>query len=279
MDSGERSGEAVPAGRDFFGLSGGLSGNQIKIIGVVMMVVDHLYQMFHANGAPPWFKWIGRPVAPLFIFMCAEGFYHTRDRKKYLLRLLLGYEFMNVVSTILSAALPNENVILIFSIFGSLFFTALYLLFIDLFRKGIRERQPLQSALAVLLMLAPVVYGLGTTVFLLGGGAEAAPPPPWAVFLFLKLIPNVFTVEGNLVWVLLGVLFYLLRKNCLLQVLPLAVFGVLFFLQGSIEWLMVFAALPILFYNGGRGRGNKYFFYIFYPAHIYLLYLIAYFLQ
>jgi hypothetical protein len=42
---------------------------------------------------------------------------------------------------------------------------------------------------------------------------------------------------------------------------------------------MVFAALPILLYNGLRGRGDKYFFYAFYPGHIYLLYLIAWFLQ
>jgi hypothetical protein len=49
------------------------------------------------------------------------------------------------------------------------------------------------------------------------------------------------------------------------------------------SWATVFAAVPILLYNGKRGGGsprfNKWFFYIFYPAHIYALYILAWFLQ
>ena len=73
------------------GLKHGLTGSAIKIICVIMMVFDHLHQMFYTHGAPLWFAWIGRPVLPIFIFLCAEGFAYTRSRKRYLLQLFIGF--------------------------------------------------------------------------------------------------------------------------------------------------------------------------------------------
>ena len=42
-----------------------------------------------------------------------------------------------------------------------------------------------------------------------------------------------------------------------------------------IEWMEIFAAPLMLCYNGERGKGSKYLFYIFYPSHIYLLYALS----
>ena len=41
------------------------------------------------------------------------------------------------------------------------------------------------------------------------------------------------------------------------------------------EWFGAFAGLLMLCYNGRRGAGHKGLFYVFYPAHIYLLYALS----
>jgi hypothetical protein len=90
-------------------------------------------------------------------------------------------------------------------------------------------------------------------------------------------------VEGGFVLVLMGLGFYLLRKYRLAQAALILVIGALSWYSskdsGGFQWLMVFAVIPLLLYNGERGKGGKYFFYIFYPAHIYLFYCIAWFLN
>ena len=269
--------------KDCFGLSGGLSGNQIKIIGIILMVADHLYYMFNLNGVPAWFHWAGRPVAPIFLFLCAEGFAHTQSRGRYLLRLFIGFEVMNVLSMLLGRILPNENVILMFSIFGSLFYAALYMWFIDLFRDALTAKKPVSAALTVLLMLSPLAYGLVTVLTLTAPDSEM---PRWLINILLSFIPNIMTVEAGPIWALLGSLFYILRRvrgrPQIFQIIPLIVFGAIFFIMKNIQWMVIFAVIPVLLYNGTRGRGGaggKYFFYIFYPAHIYLLYIIAYVIQ
>ncbi|MCT4687170.1 TraX family protein [Vallitalea sp.] len=41
------------------------------------------------------------------------------------------------------------------------------------------------------------------------------------------------------------------------------------------QWLMVLALPFMVLYNGKRGGKCKYFFYLFYPIHIYVLYILG----
>lgn len=66
-----------------------LNGTTIKIIAMVLMVLDHIHQMYAADGAPLWLTMLGRPVFPLFLFIAADSFFYTKNRVAYMKRLLL----------------------------------------------------------------------------------------------------------------------------------------------------------------------------------------------
>jgi hypothetical protein len=251
-----------------------LSGASVKIIGIVLMTMDHVHQMFIAQGAPDWLSWAGRPVAAMFLFLCAEGFFYTRNRKRYLLQFLAFSLFMSVMNRILSFAMPMEHIALINNIFGTLFLSVWYMWMIDRAATGFREKSPAKTLSAAGGMIFPFIMNLALLLALQSENRAAA-----LAFLF---IPTPFSVEGGIVLVFLGVAFYLLRKYRPLQAALVLVISALiwYFSRGAdpaeYQWLMVFAVIPIILYNGKRGKaGGKYFFYIFYPAHIYLLYCAA----
>jgi hypothetical protein len=252
-----------------------LSGTAVKIIGIVLMTIDHFHQMFAFQGAPDWLSWFGRPVAAMFVFLCAEGFYYTRSRKRYLLRLLAGFLFMSLMNQLLSSFMRMEEIVLINNIFGALFMAAFYMWMIELFREGLRGKNRNAVLLAVGGMILPLIAGLAL-ILALGAKNEAA-------VMILLFIPNPVSAEGGFVLIIMGILFYFLRNHRLVQVGVLLLIGAFLWYtsrnSAGFQWLMIAAAVPLLLYNGKRGRGNTYFFYVFYPAHIYLFYVIAWFLK
>ncbi len=62
-------------------LKRGLSTFDLKILGITLMFVDHIHQMFYPFGVPDWLDWFGRPVATLFFFISVVGFSHTHDKR------------------------------------------------------------------------------------------------------------------------------------------------------------------------------------------------------
>ena len=67
-----------------------LSGSALKVIALVSMVTDHCayYLMEHGTLLYEVMRCFGRIAFPVFAFLIAEGFRHTRNWMKYFLRLL-----------------------------------------------------------------------------------------------------------------------------------------------------------------------------------------------
>lgn len=71
----------------------GLTANQLKLIAILAMTLDHLVWTVFPGYDTRWFVLlahvIGRLTAPIMWFFIAEGYYHTRNVKKYAQRLFL----------------------------------------------------------------------------------------------------------------------------------------------------------------------------------------------
>lgn len=95
------------------------------------------------------------------------------------------------------------------------------------------------------------------------------------------IIPNLALNEYGFEFVVLGVLMYFLKEKkdlfCVMYILFCIIqFSLEMLATGmAAQWFMIIALPLILHYNNQKGYGMKYFFYIFYPIHTFLLFYLA----
>ncbi len=202
-----------------------------------------------------------RPVPIIFFFVSVIGFTHTHDKQRYLLRLLVGFWVMNIGNLIVQhfyqihggQAITNN-------IFADLFLAVLTMYGIFTFKQG-------KKLLGLGIILYPIIASIVALLFVQAGNGALTQ-------IFLAIFPSVLLAEYNFL-LYLAALMYLFRHNRNLQVLCIVIFSIIYLLMGQTQWIMIFSIIPIYLYNGQKGRSMKYFFYIFYPAHIWVLYIIA----
>ncbi|NMA82466.1 MAG: conjugal transfer protein TraX [Epulopiscium sp.] len=231
----------------------GFTSFQLKFIMTIFMLLDHIAQFI--PGAPIWFHYIGRLVAPIFFYLLVEGFYHTRDRIQYMKRLYIGALFMFIGSSLLDTVIfPQEGYGIPNNIFLSLALGIHLLYFIEsIKRKESTKDKRIEKIKAIFIGF----LSLFSEASFLGLGMVL-------IFYFFREDRKKLSVG------------YLLLSSFFIFSMPLT-YENLFLL--NYQWMMAFA-LPFFFlYNGQQGRKVKNFFYIFYPLHIWILYSIGYFMS
>ena len=264
-----------------------LSGFQLKYIALITMVFDHIQYFFEYTGKIPiWFTMIGRLAAPLFLFSVIEGFIHTRNRKKYFLKIyvlailmgLIQFGFYNFLHPLVrpDGFFPKNMMLSSFAI-----------LLVAL--QGIAWIQEKKYLKGIPTLLFPLMLPWLMLLLYLSGQDK----PIFTLFINLlnyTVLPTHTSISDGGTWLLLtGIAMYLCHKNLKKEVLAFVTVSLVWVLMGIvlsrpsfqdlmfryIEWMEIFAAPLMLCYNGQRGKGSKYLFYVFYPTHIYLLYALS----
>jgi hypothetical protein len=238
-----------------------LNAFQIKVFALVLMLMDHLWFAF-PGIFPMWFHPLSRVVSPIFAFLLVEGFFYTRSRLKYNIRLWGWAAFMQVGNIIMNVLLKSREVSVHNNIFATL---ALGLTIISII-----EYSKNKTGVSKLLLLV----------------------------LAIILIPLCIFTEGGMAVLPFILITYLFRGNTKKQIIGYVIFSILLFVMSynqyptvkeTIEMLMfnsdflfILVVPFMLMYNGERGMNNKfskYLFYVFYPLHLWLLAIVEFYIN
>lgn len=238
------------------GIRKNLTGNAIKWIAILTMLIDHIAWAFVPMYSAPgqFMHIIGRITAPTMCFFIAEGYAHTRDVKKYALRLGVFAVFSQVPFTMFEA-----HQISFYSQKAG--FSVIYTLLLSLLAVWAWDSIK-NSALKYLAVIGLCILAI---------------PGDWGFMdvLFTLIFWNYRNDRKNYVlWFSVLTAGMVVSSLILLAVSGKALYSQLF-------QLGVLLCLPILsLYNGERGgnRNSKWIFYIFYPFHLLILALIKMYL-
>lgn len=235
----------------------GLTGNQLKILGIVAILVDNIgavviqggilhgtdSALYHAILLTPsghyWViagqvcRYIGRLGFPILAYLTAEEFLHTRDRWSYALRMLL---FAALSEVPFDLAVYH---VVFYPHYQNMMFT----LFV-----GIMVMAAMESTRNPGLQAGALAAGC--------------------------LLSWVLQFDYNVVGVLLIAAMYWFRRNDTAQLA--AGLGICAVESISCYCVSALSFVPIVLYNGRRGAFQlKYMFYVFYPVHFLVLYGIS----
>ena len=229
-----------------------LNSFQLKIIMCIFMFMDHMAEFI--PGTPLWFRYIGRVVAPIFFFLLIEGYFHTKNKTAYAKRLFIFALIMLIVNRLLDSLIfPAKNIGIHNNIFLSLFWGVMLLNSIEKYKISYEDKK---SNLISILLIS--ILSMFSEASFLGLGMVL-------IFYFYKEK----ILIRDLLYILLSLSTIFLFGSISLTSL----------LSENFQWMMVFSLLFIHMYNGKKGLGLKYFFYIFYPLHVWILYIISYYMS
>ena len=218
-----------------------LTGNQLKLIAMLTMTIDHIGAILLPQYR--FLRIIGRLSMPIYAFMIAEGCHHTHDRKAYFLRLLGLALLCQVVYAAVDRSL-YQCILVTFSLSVALICAVEW---------AQKKRTP---------------GSLFTTAVLIIG-----------IYFVCEKLPQYvpgFFVDYGFWGVMLPVIVYFGGRSVWAF---LAGLTVLCLSRGGLQWWAMLTVPLIALYSGQRGKHRLgWMFYLYYPAHLVVIYLLDFLL-
>lgn len=214
-----------------------LTGNQLKLIALVAMTVDHVGQLL--LGQYVLLRIVGRLAFPIFAWMIAEGCRHTRSMGKYLVSMAA---IAAVCQGVYFVALRSLYMCILVTF--SLSVGICWLL---------RQAKEKQSVLFGILAVAAIAGAFFLTDIL------------------PLLLPGTdYSVDYGFLGVMLPVVLYLCKSKKMQLIAAAAVLCLLaVWSDWHVQWFALLALPLLALYNGRRGKWKmKWLFYIYYPVHL-----------
>lgn len=221
----------------------GLNSFQLKIIAIVLMTVDHIGAILFPGVLA--YRIIGRLAFPIFAFLITEGYKHTRSVSRYLLRLAVCAVLFQIPDWFFGIHYA-------LNIFATLFLGLCAIFIYD----KIKDKSRVLSWIGV----------IAISIIAQCIGADYGAYGVFLIFMFFITSGSIYkTAVGMVVLHAAYAVFELLSSY-------ISEGRAIFYHYLQLYSMLSFPITAL--YNNEQGRKMKYFFYLFYPLHLIILYLI-----
>lgn len=218
----------------------------LKIIAVFCMICDHIRYVI-PNLDIKITRLLGRIAFPIFAFFISEGYCHTKNIKRYLIRLGI-FSLVSEIPFLLFIIGCNIEDEIGLNVIFTLLFGAIAILSYDKIENKIFKILSIIGLIS-LAQITNMDYGASGVILIL----------IFYIFKDKRVLKNVLFLILFIGGLVIRCEF---QKNRLIYCIP-------YFIGYTISAILLYN------YNGKVGKYKlKYFFYFFYPVHMVLLYLI-----
>lgn len=228
-----------------------MSAFVLKIIACVTMFIDHIgYVIFDGTS---YFNYIGRIAFPIFAFQIGQGYIHTRNIKKYIIRLLI-FALVSQFPFMLFYSIISDDFTI--NVIFTLLFGLLSILAYDKTNKilGILSA----CSIGIIAQICHFDYGLYGVITIL-------------LFYIFRTRKVLLILAFDIV----TLIHYLLR--IIYSILEYGKQYTDYFLDFYFPLCLctILSSIFIYLYNEKKGHDSKYLLYLFYPLHLLLIYMLS----